>query len=58
VRVWTNCHQIVTKTFEFFNPARLLSIFVCAQRLLLEQQGLTQRDLIPEFGSESGVPMF
>jgi len=27
-------------------------------RLLLEHQGLTQRDLIPEFGSESGVSMF
>src|ERR1700721_2794285 len=27
-------------------------------RSLLEQQGLTQRDLIPEFGSESGVSMF
>jgi HTH-type transcriptional regulator / antitoxin HigA len=27
-------------------------------RLLLEQQGLTQRDLIPEFGSEGGVSMF
>jgi HTH-type transcriptional regulator/antitoxin HigA len=26
--------------------------------LLLEHQGLTQRDLIPEFGSESGVSMF
>jgi hypothetical protein len=27
-------------------------------RYLLEQQNLTQRDLIPEFGSESAVPMF
>lgn len=27
-------------------------------RFLLEQQGLTQRDLIPEFGSESAVSMF
>jgi HTH-type transcriptional regulator / antitoxin HigA len=31
---------------------------VSVVRLLLEQQGLTQRDLIPEFGSESGVSMF
>ena len=27
-------------------------------RLLIEQQGLTQRDLIPQFGSESSVSMF
>ena len=27
-------------------------------RLLIEQQGLTQRDLIPQFGSESAVSMF
>src|ERR1700733_2207949 len=31
---------------------------VSVVRLLLQQQGLTQRDLIPEFGSESGVSMF
>jgi HTH-type transcriptional regulator/antitoxin HigA len=31
---------------------------VSVVRLLLEHQGLTQRDLIPEFGSESGVSMF
>jgi HTH-type transcriptional regulator/antitoxin HigA len=31
---------------------------VSVARLLLEQQGPTQRDLIPEFGSESGVSMF
>jgi len=27
-------------------------------RFLIEQQGLTQRDLVPEFGSESAVSMF
>ncbi|GGH04847.1 helix-turn-helix domain-containing protein [Silvibacterium dinghuense] len=27
-------------------------------RFLIEQQGLTQRDLIPEFGTESAVSMF
>jgi HTH-type transcriptional regulator / antitoxin HigA len=27
-------------------------------RFLIEKQGLTQRDLIPEFGSESAVSMF
>lgn len=27
-------------------------------RFLLEHQNLTQRDLIPEFGSESAVPLF
>ena len=27
-------------------------------RFLIEQQGLTQRDLIPEFGSESAVSIF
>ena len=27
-------------------------------RFLIEQQGLTQRDLIPEFGSESAASMF
>jgi HTH-type transcriptional regulator/antitoxin HigA len=27
-------------------------------RFLMEKQGLTQRDLIPEFGSESAVSMF
>jgi len=35
-------------------PADAVSVV----RLLLEQQDLTQRDLIPEFGSESGVSMF
>jgi HTH-type transcriptional regulator / antitoxin HigA len=27
-------------------------------RLLIEKQGLTQRDLIPQFGSESAISMF
>jgi HTH-type transcriptional regulator/antitoxin HigA len=27
-------------------------------RFLIEQQNLTQRDLIPQFGSESAVSMF
>jgi HTH-type transcriptional regulator/antitoxin HigA len=27
-------------------------------RFLIEQQGLTQRDLVPQFGSESAVSMF
>lgn len=31
---------------------------VSVVRFLIEQQGLTQRDLIPEFGSESAVSMF
>jgi HTH-type transcriptional regulator/antitoxin HigA len=31
---------------------------VSVARFLLEAQGLTQRDLIPEFGSESAVSMF
>lgn len=31
---------------------------VSVVRLLIEQQGLTQRDLIPEFGTESAVSMF
>ena len=31
---------------------------VSVVRFLLEQQGLTQRDLIPQFGSESAVSMF
>ena len=31
---------------------------VSVVRLLLEQQNLAQRDLIPEFGSESAVSMF
>jgi HTH-type transcriptional regulator/antitoxin HigA len=31
---------------------------VSVVRFLLEQQGLTQRDLIPEFGSESAISMF
>jgi len=35
-------------------PADAVSVV----RLLLQQQGLTQRDLIPGFGSESGVSMF
>jgi HTH-type transcriptional regulator / antitoxin HigA len=35
-------------------PADAVSVV----RFLLEQQGLTQRDLIPEFGSESAVSMF
>jgi len=35
-------------------PADAVSVV----RFLLEQQHLTQRDLIPEFGSESAVSMF
>ncbi|MGD0306989.1 MAG: transcriptional regulator [Candidatus Acidiferrales bacterium] len=31
---------------------------VSVVRFLLKQQGLAQRDLIPEFGSESAVSMF
>ena len=31
---------------------------VSVVRFLIEQQGLTQRDLVPEFGSESAVSMF
>src|SRR5258708_8623978 len=31
---------------------------VSVVRFLLEQQNLTQRDLIPEFGSESAISMF
>ena len=31
---------------------------VSVVRFLIEQQNLTQRDLIPEFGSESAVSMF
>ena len=31
---------------------------VTVVRFLIEQQGLTQRDLIPQFGSESAVSMF
>src|SRR5271156_346225 len=35
-------------------PADAVSVV----RLLIEQQGLAQRDLIPQFGSESAVSMF
>lgn len=31
---------------------------VAVVRFLLEHQGLTQRDLIPQFGTESAVSMF
>jgi HTH-type transcriptional regulator/antitoxin HigA len=31
---------------------------VSVVRFLIERQGLTQRDLIPQFGSESAVSMF
>jgi HTH-type transcriptional regulator/antitoxin HigA len=31
---------------------------VSVVRFLIEKQGLTQRDLIPQFGSESAVSMF
>ena len=31
---------------------------VAVVRFLIERQGLTQRDLIPEFGTESAVSMF
>ena len=31
---------------------------VSVVRFLMEQQGLTRRDLIPQFGSESAVSMF
>jgi HTH-type transcriptional regulator / antitoxin HigA len=31
---------------------------VSVVRFLIERQDLTQRDLVPEFGSESAVPMF
>jgi HTH-type transcriptional regulator/antitoxin HigA len=35
-------------------PADAVSVL----RFLIERQGLTQRDLIPQFGSESAVSMF
>ena len=35
-------------------PADAISVV----RLLIERQGLAQRDLIPQFGSESAVSMF
>ena len=31
---------------------------VSVVRFLMTQQGLKQRDLVPQFGSESAVPMF
>jgi HTH-type transcriptional regulator/antitoxin HigA len=31
---------------------------IAAVRFLMEKQGLAQRDLVPEFGSESAVSMF
>ena len=31
---------------------------VSVVRFLIERQGLTQRDLMPQFGSESAVSMF
>jgi|SRR5580700_4964050 HTH-type transcriptional regulator/antitoxin HigA len=39
-------------------PSRSEREAISVVRLLLEQHGLTQRDLIPEFGSESGLSMF
>jgi HTH-type transcriptional regulator / antitoxin HigA len=40
---------------HYFIPAADAASVV---RFLIEQQNLTQRDLIPQFGSESGVSMF
>ncbi|HEY4949436.1 MAG TPA: hypothetical protein VIH88_03795 [Candidatus Acidoferrales bacterium] len=42
------------ETYYPIPPADAVSVV----RFLLEQQDLTQRDLIPEFGSESAVSMF
>ena len=39
-------------------PPEAGNLAVSVVRFLIEQQSLTQRDLIPEFGSESAVSMF
>jgi HTH-type transcriptional regulator/antitoxin HigA len=45
---------------ELFQPLRPIMRIdpVSVVRFLVEQQNLTQRDLIPQFGSESAVSMF
>ncbi len=45
---------------ELFQPIRPIMRIdpVSVVRFLVEQQNLTQRDLIPQFGSESAVSMF
>ena len=53
--------ELLTLLVECYEQAHYpipASDAVSVVRFLLEQQDLTQRDLIPEFGSESGVSMF
>jgi HTH-type transcriptional regulator / antitoxin HigA len=49
---------LLVEHYEQEHNAIPLADPVSVVRLLLEAQNLTQRDLIPEFGSESGVSMF
>ena len=53
--------ELLTLLIERYEQARYpvpTASAVNVVRFLIEQQGLTQRDLIPEFGSESAVSMF
>src|ERR1700722_13781696 len=53
--------ELLTLLIERYEQARYpvpKASAVNVVRFLIEQQGVTQRDLIPEFGSESAVSMF
>jgi HTH-type transcriptional regulator/antitoxin HigA len=49
---------LLVERYEESHYSIPLADAVLVARYLLEQQNLTQRDLIPEFGSESAVSMF
>jgi HTH-type transcriptional regulator/antitoxin HigA len=53
---WTS--DLVGRTLRGKHDPISAADAVCVVRFLLEQQDLTQRDLIPEFGSASAVSMF
>ncbi len=57
VRVVTRRHLLVERYEQVHYPIPVADP-VSVVRLLIEKQGLTQRDLIPQFGSESAVSMF
>jgi len=53
--------ELLTLLIERYEQARFpipAAKPVAVVRFLIERQGLTQRDLVPQFGSESAVSMF
>ena len=60
-RTETDAIELLTLLVERYEQAHYAipaANAVSVVRFLIEQQGLAQRDLIPQFGSESAVSMF